>query len=266
MSPFPQVYRRPGAHFVYFYAVPVFMIGFQLLFKPEPLSDLISSTPLDPQSAFLLTCAITMGVILISRTLMMSFGRLIQSSGTYWIWTAIELVLIAIFTGLFFCLETGQEIIYYEAFCRCFVALVPVVFIIYFILDLFFIIWENEKNPGDVEDSPRVKFYDDRHSLKFVVERNSILFIEASENYVKIYYVENGVIKNYSLRTSMRSLEELCSANNLVRCHRSYYVNVSHVKILRRDKEGIIYIELDNPDARHLPVTKRYYDAVSSLL
>ena len=64
----------------------------------------------------------------------------------------------------------------------------------------------------------------------------------------------------------MRSIEELCLNNNILRCHRSYYVNVEHIRILRHDKEGIIYIELDNPEARHIPVTKRYYEQVSSML
>ena len=64
----------------------------------------------------------------------------------------------------------------------------------------------------------------------------------------------------------MKALEELCQENGLVRCHRSFYVNPSHIKVLRKDKEGIVYAELDAKDVMHIPVTKRYYDHLSEML
>ena len=48
--------------------------------------------------------------------------------------------------------------------------------------------------------------------------------------------------------------------------HRSYLINPVHVKVLRKDKEGVVYAELDAPEVQHIPVTKRYYASVSSLL
>lgn len=112
----------------------------------------------------------------------------------------------------------------------------------------------------------RMRFYDDRHNLKIVLTPDAILYITAEENYVNIFYTENGKVRNYVLRSSMKALDELCQDNGLIRCHRSYYVNPLHVKVLRKDKDGIVYAELDASDIMHIPVTKRYYDRLSEML
>ena len=83
---------------------------------------------------------------------------------------------------------------------------------------------------------------------------------------MNIYYVENGRVKDYSLRSSMKAIDELCQDNGLVRCHRSFYINPAHVKVLRKDKDGIMYAELDVDDVRHIPVSKTYYGRLSDML
>ena len=90
--------------------------------------------------------------------------------------------------------------------------------------------------------------------------------ISAEINYVNIYYVDNDKVRNYILRSSMKALDEICQDNGLLRCHRSYYINPKHVKVLRKDKDGIVYAELDAKDVMNIPVTKRYYDRLSDML
>jgi DNA-binding LytR/AlgR family response regulator len=51
-----------------------------------------------------------------------------------------------------------------------------------------------------------------------------------------------------------------------MRCHRSFYINPAHVKVLRKDRDGIMYAELDADDVRHIPVSKKYYDHLSDML
>ena len=111
-----------------------------------------------------------------------------------------------------------------------------------------------------------MRFYDDRHNLKIALTPDAILYITAEENYANMFYTENDKVRNYVLRSSMKALDELCQDNGLIRCHRSYYVNPLHVKVLRKDKDGIVYAELDASDIMHIPVTKRYYDRLSEML
>ena len=51
--------------------------------------------------------------------------------------------------------------------------------------------------------------------------------------------------------------------HGLLRCQRSYYINPNHIKVLRRDKEGVITAELDVPNQKSIPVSPKYYDAVA---
>ena len=79
-------------------------------------------------------------------------------------------------------------------------------------------------------------------------------------------YLEHSKARNYVLRSSMKALEEVCLENGLVRCHRSYFVNPQHIKTLRKEQEGVVYAELDASELQHVPVSKRYMDALSALL
>ena len=64
----------------------------------------------------------------------------------------------------------------------------------------------------------------------------------------------------------MKSIDEICQENGLVRCHRSYYINPSYVKVLRKDKEGVILAEIDSTNNIRIPVSKTYYNHLAELL
>ena len=40
-------------------------------------------------------------------------------------------------------------------------------------------------------------------------------------------------------------------------------INPQHIKVLRRDKEGMISAELDVPNQKSIPVSPKYYEAVA---
>jgi DNA-binding LytR/AlgR family response regulator len=116
------------------------------------------------------------------------------------------------------------------------------------------------------EHSSRMRFYDTNRNLKFVATADTILYIGAEENYINIYYLDNDRVKCYVLRSSMRAVDELCLTNGLIRCHRSFYVNPSHVRVLRKEKEGVVVAELDVDDVREIPVSKKFYDNLAVML
>ena len=64
----------------------------------------------------------------------------------------------------------------------------------------------------------------------------------------------------------IKKIDDYLSAHGLVRCHRSYIVNPRHVKMLSRNKEGVIEAELSSPLLDPIPVSKQYYEHLSSLL
>jgi DNA-binding LytR/AlgR family response regulator len=48
---------------------------------------------------------------------------------------------------------------------------------------------------------------------------------------------------------------------NVMRCHRSYLVNMEQVRVLRRDKEGF-FIEMGINGVPDLPVSKTYSEEI----
>jgi DNA-binding LytR/AlgR family response regulator len=115
-------------------------------------------------------------------------------------------------------------------------------------------------------DDSLMRFVDNTQRVKLMIASSAVQYIKAEENYVHICYLEGERLKEYPLRASMKSLEELMHKHGLIRCQRSYYINPQHIKVLRRDKEGMITAELTNPHLKPIPVSPRYYDELAKWL
>jgi len=68
----------------------------------------------------------------------------------------------------------------------------------------------------------------------------------------------------YTLRNTMKGIDKICTANGLVRCHRSFFVNINKVKVIRRTPEGMV-AEIDHPGVDTVPVSKTYASDLISL-
>jgi len=115
-------------------------------------------------------------------------------------------------------------------------------------------------------DDSLMRFVDSTQRVKLMIAASAVLYVKAEENYVHIRYMEGDRLKEYALRASMKSLEELMHKHGLIRCQRSYYINPQHIKVLRRDKEGMITAELNTPQAQQIPVSPRYYEELAKWL
>lgn len=115
-------------------------------------------------------------------------------------------------------------------------------------------------------DDSLVRFYDEHKRLKLTIAPSSILYLEARANYVMIHYLDTDKVRDFQLRCSMKSIEKSVSQHGLARCHRSFFVNPAHVRVLRKETDGLTYAELDAAGIPSVPVSRQYYDAVSALL
>lgn len=102
-----------------------------------------------------------------------------------------------------------------------------------------------------------IPFYDEKDALKLTLKSSDFFYLESTDNYVTIYYSDGGATRKYLLRNSLKRMEELLRRYPVIRCHRSFMVNISQIKMVRKGKKGY-EIELDLPDRRTLPVTKTY--------
>lgn len=111
------------------------------------------------------------------------------------------------------------------------------------------------------EEKGMLRFVDDKGTVRLVVGSDKVVCIEAAGNYVTILYVTGSRLMRYSLRNTLKGIEDLCANGPLVRCHRSYFLNLDKVKLLRKASDGV-YAEIDHEGVPDIPVSKSYASEV----
>ncbi len=245
--------------------LPVFFFAFMLIYRPFGIIDFLGkewfAVHLTMLSCIILLCEIAVRSIYYILALKLNYML-------YVLWCFAEIIFTSFFVALYIWLVLHSEMPYFEVVGTSFKILSLVMAIPYTIiaLSLRLFAYHNASLAPEDNSIQRIRFYDNKHNLKIVLTSDSILYITAEQNYVTIVYNDNGIEREYTLRTSMKAIDELCQENGLVRCHRSYYINPSFVKVLRKDKEGVIFAEMDSKGMIRIPVSKTYYDHLSELL
>ena len=107
-----------------------------------------------------------------------------------------------------------------------------------------------------------INFYDKGGRLSFSTRFANVLYIEAADNYANIHYINDGKEDTFILHNSLKDLEREYSSMGLLRCHRGYMVNVLNVKLMRKERSGLV-LELAS-SAKTIPVSKSYASAVTA--
>lgn len=257
-----------AAHLVYVLLMPAFFISFCFLYDPFGIEEFyIVGGKNFPFHLLMLSCII-LGVLALTRLIFVALYKYIPfRRWHYAIWCIGELLVCAFFMALYTALFYGSDMPYFMALSHCLkFSYLIMVYPYLFLIMARLVINLGKEREADAPDESLAKFYDEHKRLKLTIDPMAILYVSAESNYVKIHYLENDRSKEFMLRNSMRSLEETASRHGLVRCHRSYYVNPRHIKVLRRGKEGQIQAEFLQEGLASVPVSRQYYDTLSKLL
>ena len=103
-----------------------------------------------------------------------------------------------------------------------------------------------------------INLYDYNGTLKLTINADSLYYMESQDNYVKIFYSNHGRLLSYMLRCRTKAIEENLAETSVVRCHRSYMVNVMKINNIRK-KGKARYVVLDNSEIKPIPVSKSYF-------
>ena len=121
------------------------------------------------------------------------------------------------------------------------------------------------KDQTATQSTNLVHFYDFNGVLRISIEVEKIYYIASQDNYVEIRYEMGGKLLNYLLRCRTTRLEKQLESTPLVRCHRSYIVNVDNVTQFKREKANA-FLVLSHPEAKRIPVSKSYYKTIAEKL
>jgi len=97
-----------------------------------------------------------------------------------------------------------------------------------------------------------------------VVPSGDVLYLESEDNYVEIAYLEGVTARSHLVRSSLKRLEDEVEDPCLLRCHRSYIVNLSRVRSCRGNRHGL-HLKLAGMDGV-VPVSRKYVDRVLEYL
>jgi len=268
--------KRNIVSFILFTAV--FALVFINIYSPFGVDKWLNVNDLQLLVYSSLVILIGVLVIVISRMLMFLFSRNnFISFGKYALWIFGEISVMALVYTLiqWFFLHVGNDFIILlrnSLRITAFIILLPyVIFWLYVSFKDKYAKLERFESgnadkdtifsrQSDVNIMPGlVSFCDEKGILKFSIKKDDLLFLEAADNYILIHYLDNLKPAKYMIRNTLKGIESRLPVGSLVRCHRSFMVNIENVKVIRKEKEGFL-IGFESTVNLTVPISKTYME------
>lgn len=267
MKTVSQTFYKMPVNTMFIVCVPLFYFLFILAYNPFDVGAFFS-VGAGFNLNLIVGMLIVLGVMSLSRMLMFLLRRNLSLNWPlYVLWCFGEVILSGLFLSIPMGIGWAGVRPYFSVMSLCVLynagILVFPLSILSMAVQLYVL---NQPAEAALEDKSLIRFHDSEKRLKLVVSADNVLYIEAEDNYVHVVHLDGGSIRDFELRSSMRALEELLLRHGLVRCHRSFFLNASHVTLLKKDAGGYAVAQLDQEGAKPIPVSKRYYQVITALL
>ncbi len=160
---------------------------------------------------------------------------------------------------------TAQHSLFYFIFITVSVGIIPTLFLIYFIernllrrnqhiaTNFSKNIQERTKNT----ENSKIKLSSQNNKETITIELNQLMCIKAEGNYLKVFFRAENETKSKLIRNSIKNIEEqLAIFENIIRCHRSYIVNLDMVsKVSGNARNFSLHLEKLGPK---IPVSRSF--------
>lgn len=94
-------------------------------------------------------------------------------------------------------------------------------------------------HPHAITMHSQVTLTGDNQNETLQLDTSSILFLSAADNYVQVFYTEDGRLKKRILRATMKKMEEaLAGYPQFFRCHRTYIANLDKLENVSGNAQG----------------------------
>lgn len=254
----------------------IFSMVFVNIYTPFEFSTWFNSSS-DTLNFLYSSCTILGGmvVLIVSRIIMYFVNkRELISMLSYVLWLAAEILVIVMLYTLVNKLLLHDQRDAYIIFRRA-LTFVPAILAIPYLVSYLYLglrskdatinkLIEEGHTTGQalqhsVDDT--ITFNDENGKARLTIKSSGILYVGANDNYVNVYYLDNDKVGYTMLRNNLKTLENQLDAYGIVRCHRSYMVNLHRVTIISREKDGM-YATLDSNAVSRIPISKSYSEEV----
>jgi len=271
MKPVPSYYISKKNTIIQIAFATVFAYFFVNLYKPFGAGDWynVSIWVFSWVSGILVVAG--MLVVLISRLFMFWLKRRRQISILYYaLMIAGEIIFMAILYSMLerFVMKDIRPfalIVYFAIQNTSLILLIP------YIITALFYEWQDKKMSFEKlikqisQKSVFISFKDEKGTLRLTLKTSDLIFLEASDNYVVIHYESGSKTKSYLIRNTLKQYEKDFGELPLVRCHRTYMVNINHIKMMKREK-GNLQLIMDDLEHHIIPVSKSYIENVTKTI
>ena len=249
-------------------ALPAFFLLFVVFYEPFGIKALLTME----NSTFTFNVTMLFCILLVSISITRSWlyfiGKMrsitrIESA----LWCIAEVLTASLFMALYLSLMMDTAPPYYELVGKALkisgaICIYP-----------YLLIWAGLEAKTRIDslsqnndNNSLIRFYDEYRKLRFVIAPEAVLFIRSEDNYAQIHYLDKGKSQKFILRSSMKALEDTLKQHGLIRCHRSYFVNPSFIKIVHRNNAGLIVAELNQEGYESIPISQKYQDQIAKLV
>jgi len=200
-------------------------------------------------------------------------------SWTLWKWIVYVMIFVlyvAFWNWVFInCIEGGELINWYGlkwmTISTISVGIIPIIF-----SGILVQVRAQHKNKGDasliqsqlkeeLRPVKRLRLFSQNESQQLEVEEDQLFFIEAMQNYVAVHLKEGGKIEKQLLRNTLSAIEQQLTESTLIRCHRSYLVNVQLIEKVEGNAQGL-RLQLKGLAGVEVPVSRTYIPALREIL
>lgn len=271
---------------VYILSSTIFVLFFLILFQPygipEELNNPFNST-ISIVLFFLTISLCTFLGLCFSQFVLIplfNFHKVSNKEYIFWLFIEASLITFIYFIFSFFIPDLGDDFekeldIFFQLknYFRCLTILLFPFFgtIIYVmikelnheiqVLENEIYIFQDVYKASNVSKDEPILIYDENNNLELELNIKDFLYVESSNQYVLIYYLDKNSIKKHLIRTRLKTIVKTLKRFPVEQCHRSYAINLLQVKSLNK-KEAKTFLILNNVKDNEIPVSKSYLNAL----
>jgi hypothetical protein len=277
-QPFPLVVKT-GSRVIIALTFGTFVFLFLFIFRPFGLQH-FETRPLAVAAFYYgLTCFVVLIVCLI---LIRKFipSLFVENKWTVWkdivhnVWlTLVGTAANIMFTHFYFDIPLNAKLIFKFFWITLSIVIIPITIMVLLKQIQFMKTFSREAAELDRElqskehlhASDLVHFISDNEKENFTILSNQLLYVEAADNYVRIFYLSGEKPTQKIIRSSMKKIEEALQQHfQFYRCHRTYIINLQKVIHVGGNAQGY-KLQLDAVEEL-IPVSRSLHKEITKKL
>lgn len=266
-----EYFYRTEETWIYIIFPGLFTFLFLLFFQPFGVNNYDPTEKISPLfffTMFAMGATVSFGLAFNELVLRPLFIKAPFTQGSRLIWILWTLILLSTLVFLLYNTFGNWHDLYWTSYFQFIGNISAMAILPLGIVFAYFQFRKLKHNPkGEGAPKPDIsllRFSSPNAKDLLVVPAETVVFIESQDNYAAIYYGSHKGLKKHLIRSSLKSLETQLADTSLIRCHRTFIVNIQQVLSYTGNKHGL-QLSLKNL-GKEIPVSRSYVSLLKEKL